>query len=82
MAEPKEDDFLDDIDDAEADVFAEEMDEIDDEALELDELRVDLHEMIEETDDLRLYPMCRECRGKSLNQHGEPAVNFPRVHII
>jgi hypothetical protein len=41
MAEPKEEDFLDDIDAAEADVFADEMEEIDDEALELDQLRAE-----------------------------------------
>jgi molecular chaperone GrpE len=41
MAERNEENFLDDVDDAEADVFAEEMEEIDDEALELDELRAE-----------------------------------------
>ena len=39
MAEPRENEFLDDIDDAEAEAYGEEMAEIDDEALELDELR-------------------------------------------
>lgn len=33
MAEPKDNDFLDDIDAAEADAYADEMAEIDDEAL-------------------------------------------------
>ena len=41
MAEPRENEFLDDIDDAEAEAYAEEMAEIDDEALELDELRAE-----------------------------------------
>lgn len=41
MAEPKENGFLDDIEETEADVFADEMEEIDDEALELDELRAE-----------------------------------------
>jgi molecular chaperone GrpE len=41
MAEPKDDDFLDDIDAAEADEYADEMNEIDDEALELDQLRAE-----------------------------------------
>ena len=41
MAEPKENEFLDDIDDAEAEAYADEMSEIDDEALELDELRAE-----------------------------------------
>ena len=41
MAEPKDNDFLDDIDAAEADEFADEMAEIDDEALELDQLRAE-----------------------------------------
>lgn len=41
MAEPKENEFLDDIDEAEADAFADEMAEIDDEAMELDELRAE-----------------------------------------
>ena len=41
MAEPKNNDFLDDIEDMEAEEFADEMEEITDEALELDELRVE-----------------------------------------
>jgi len=41
MAEPKENDFLDDIDAAEADEYADDMAEIDDEALELDQLRAE-----------------------------------------
>tara|TARA_R110000796_G_scaffold27713_4_gene76278 strand:- start:4623 stop:5186 length:564 start_codon:yes stop_codon:yes gene_type:complete len=41
MAEPRENEFLDDIDDAEAEAYADEMSEIDDEAMELDELRAE-----------------------------------------
>lgn len=41
MAEPKDNEFLDDIDEAEAEALADEMEEIDDEALELDELRAE-----------------------------------------
>lgn len=41
MAEPKNEDFLDDIETAEAEEFAEEFAEIDDEAIELDELRAE-----------------------------------------
>jgi molecular chaperone GrpE len=41
MAEPTNNDFLDDIEDMEAEEFADEMEEITDEALELDELRAD-----------------------------------------
>ncbi len=41
MAEPKNDDFLDDIATAEAEELAEDMAEIDPEALELDELRAE-----------------------------------------
>lgn len=41
MAEPKENDFLDDIEQAMAEEFAEDAVEIDDEALELDQLRAD-----------------------------------------
>ncbi|APE45102.1 nucleotide exchange factor GrpE [Sulfitobacter alexandrii] len=41
MAEPKNDDFLDDIDAAEQDEFADTIAEIDDEALELDQLRAE-----------------------------------------
>ncbi len=41
MAEQKNEDFLDDIEDAEAEEYAEEMSEIDDEALELEELRAE-----------------------------------------
>ncbi|MBM1632954.1 nucleotide exchange factor GrpE [Sulfitobacter mediterraneus] len=41
MAEPKENDFLDDIEQAMAEEFAEDAAEIDDEALELEQLRAD-----------------------------------------
>ncbi|MEM9551755.1 MAG: nucleotide exchange factor GrpE [Pseudomonadota bacterium] len=41
MAEPKNNDFLDDLADAEAEVFADDMAEIDDEAVELDALRAE-----------------------------------------
>lgn len=41
MAEPRNDDFLDDIDVATDEEFADDMEEIDDEALELDELRAE-----------------------------------------
>jgi molecular chaperone GrpE len=41
MAEPRNDDFLDDIETAEDETFADEMMEIDDEALELDQLRAE-----------------------------------------
>ncbi|WP_298840806.1 nucleotide exchange factor GrpE [uncultured Roseobacter sp.] len=44
MAEPKNEEFLDDIDDAEAEAFAEEMAEIDDEALELEQIRAERDE--------------------------------------
>lgn len=45
MAEPKNDDFLDDIDIAEEEEYAEEMAEIDGEALELDQLRAERDEL-------------------------------------
>ncbi|MEM9637386.1 MAG: nucleotide exchange factor GrpE [Pseudomonadota bacterium] len=45
MAEPKNEEFLDDIEDAEAQAFAEDMEEIDDEALELDQLRAERDEL-------------------------------------
>ncbi len=41
MAEPRDNEFLDDIDDAEADEYAEEMAEIDNDALDLEQLRVE-----------------------------------------
>lgn len=41
MAEPKNDDFLDDIETAEAEAFAEEMEEISDAELEVDALRAE-----------------------------------------
>jgi molecular chaperone GrpE len=41
MAEPRDNEFLDDIDDVEAEAYADEMEEIDDEALELDQLRAE-----------------------------------------
>lgn len=45
MAEPKNEDFLDDVDVAADEEFADEMLEIDDEALELDELRAERDEL-------------------------------------
>ncbi|XDA98215.1 nucleotide exchange factor GrpE [Sulfitobacter sp. LCG007] len=41
MAEPREDDFLDDIGNAESEEYAEEVAEIDEEALELEQLRAE-----------------------------------------
>jgi molecular chaperone GrpE len=41
MAEPKNNEFLDDVEDAEAEAFADEMEEIDDEALEIEQLRAE-----------------------------------------
>lgn len=41
MADPKENEFLDDLDAAEAEVYAAEEEEIDDEALEIDQLRAE-----------------------------------------
>lgn len=45
MAEPKNEDFLDDIDAAEGEEYADDMMEIDDEALELDQLRAERDEL-------------------------------------
>ncbi|SMP06056.1 nucleotide exchange factor GrpE [Shimia sagamensis] len=45
MAEPKENEFLDDIADAEAEEFAQSLDELDDEAIEIDELRAERDEL-------------------------------------
>ncbi len=45
MAEPKNEEFLDDIEDAEAEAFADEMEEIDEEALEIDQLRAERDEL-------------------------------------
>ena len=45
MAEPKNDDFLDDIEAAEAEELASEIEEIDDQALELDSLRAERDEL-------------------------------------
>ncbi|WP_299547956.1 nucleotide exchange factor GrpE [uncultured Tateyamaria sp.] len=45
MAEPKNDDFLDDIDIAAEEEYAEDMAEIDDEAIELDQLRAERDEL-------------------------------------
>ncbi|WP_420568964.1 nucleotide exchange factor GrpE [Thalassovita sp.] len=41
MADPKNEDFLDDIETAEAEAYAEDIEELDDEAIELDELRAE-----------------------------------------
>ncbi|OWU85990.1 molecular chaperone GrpE [Oceanicola sp. 22II-s10i] len=45
MAEPREDDFLDDVEAAESEVYAEEMAELDDEAVEIDALRAERDEL-------------------------------------
>lgn len=45
MAEPKNEDFLDDIDSAEAEEYASEMEEIDEEALEVEQLRAERDEL-------------------------------------
>ncbi|MFK7836944.1 MAG: nucleotide exchange factor GrpE [Sulfitobacter sp.] len=45
MAEPRENEFLDDLEDAMAEEFAEQDAEIDDEALELDQLRAERDEL-------------------------------------
>ena len=45
MAEPKEEEFLDDIAEAEAEEYAQSRDELEDEAVELDELRAERDEM-------------------------------------
>lgn len=45
MAEPKKDDFLDDIEDAEAEAYAEDAAEYSDEAIELDSLRAERDEL-------------------------------------
>ena len=45
MAEPKKDDFLDDVDDATAEEYAAEMEEMDSEAVELDALRAERDEL-------------------------------------
>jgi len=44
MAEPKNEDFLDDIDDVEAEALAEELAELDPEVIEIDELRAERDE--------------------------------------
>ncbi len=44
MAEPREDDFLDDVEMAEAEAYAEEMEELDDEAVEIDTLKAERDE--------------------------------------
>jgi molecular chaperone GrpE len=44
MAEPKNDEFLDDIEQAEAEAYADEIEEIDDEALEIEQLRAERDE--------------------------------------
>lgn len=45
MADPKKDDFLDDVDDATAEEYADDFAEIDDEAIELDSLRAERDEL-------------------------------------
>jgi molecular chaperone GrpE len=45
MAEPKDNEFLEDIADAEAEEFAASLDELEDEAVELDELRAERDEL-------------------------------------
>ncbi|MEP2531656.1 nucleotide exchange factor GrpE [Shimia sp.] len=45
MAEPKENEFLDDIEEAEAEEYAQSLDDLADEAVELDELRAERDQM-------------------------------------
>lgn len=45
MAEPREEEFLDDVSEAEAEEFAQSLDELEDEAVELDELRAERDEL-------------------------------------
>ena len=45
MAEPKNDEFLDDVEDAEADLFAADIEEIDEEDLEIEQLRAERDEL-------------------------------------
>jgi len=49
---------------------------------ELDQLRTELDHLIGDTGDLRLYPLCRHCRVRSMNQSGDSAIRFPRVQIL
>ena len=45
MAEPKNEEFLDDVEEAEADIFADAMEEIDEEELEIEQLRAERDEL-------------------------------------
>lgn len=45
MAGPEDNDFLDDLESAEADVFSDELDEMDDETIEIDALRAERDDM-------------------------------------
>ncbi|PID60450.1 MAG: CRISPR-associated endonuclease Cas2 [Gammaproteobacteria bacterium] len=51
-------------------------------AVELDRLRVELDEMIGDAGNLRLYPLCRDCRRQAIDQEGKPAVQFPHAHVL
>lgn len=45
MAEPKNEEFLDDVEEAEAEAFAQDMDDIDEEELEIEQLRAERDEL-------------------------------------
>ena len=45
MAEPEKDEFLDDIESAEAEAYADQLEEFDDEAIEVDALRAERDEL-------------------------------------
>jgi len=47
----------------------------------LEELRQELLGWIEDEDDVRFYPLCRECRRKSQNAQGMRVAAFPAAII-
>ncbi|MEQ9692800.1 nucleotide exchange factor GrpE [Shimia sp. SDUM112013] len=66
MAEPKDNEFLDDLAEAEAEEFAQSLDELEDEAVELDELRA-------ERDDYRDKFMRALADAENARKRGEKA---------
>ena len=50
---------------------------------EPDALRRELLELIEEEeDDIRFYPLCRQCREKAVNARGNRVASFPSAVVV
>ena len=55
-----------------------------DNSAEMEALRKELLEQIEgeEEDDIRFYPLCRQCREKAVNAQGMRVASFPSAVVV